>query len=257
MEVHHHSSHGHGEKKIKQYFIEFMMIFLAVSLGFLAESLREHLSDRNKESEYIGSMINNLKTDTLKLNHVVDYYAGNIRDIDSFLVNYSLLDKGFNVKSFIGITQIQAGYIDFIYTDPTMQQLKTAGGMRYIRNLGAIDSMMDYDTRVKSALINEGVLSRLYEEVHRQLRQLYRWQIVVPRLSGVKTHEQAVPVIAALEKERPDMLLTHDPARLGEFYNLIADYVKIQSLVRAEMKALKKQATRLIAYLRQAYHLKE
>jgi hypothetical protein len=257
MEVHHHSSHSHGDKKIKQYFIEFVMIFLAVSLGFLAESLREHLSDRSKETEYIGSMINNLKTDTLKLGHVVDYYVGNIRDMDSFLVNFSLLEKGFNSKSFIGISQVQAGYVDFIYTDPTMQQLKTAGGMRYIRNLGAIDSMMDYDTRVKSALINEGVLSRLYEEVHRQLRQLYRWQILVPRLSGLKTQQQVTPVIDALAKENPDMLLTHDPARLGEFYNLILDYVKIQNLMRAEMKALKKQATRLIAYLRLAYHIKD
>jgi cell division protein FtsB len=38
MEVHHHP---HVEKKnFKEYFLEFLMIFLAVTMGFFAESIR-------------------------------------------------------------------------------------------------------------------------------------------------------------------------------------------------------------------------
>jgi hypothetical protein len=52
MEVHHHP---HVEKKkFKEYFLEFLMIFLAVTLGFFAENIREHLSDRSKEKEYMS-----------------------------------------------------------------------------------------------------------------------------------------------------------------------------------------------------------
>jgi len=41
MEVHHHP---HVEKKsFKEYILEGIMIFIAVSMGFAAESLREHL----------------------------------------------------------------------------------------------------------------------------------------------------------------------------------------------------------------------
>ena len=40
MEVHHHASH-HGPKKWKEYITEFLMLFTAVTLGFLAENLRE------------------------------------------------------------------------------------------------------------------------------------------------------------------------------------------------------------------------
>ena len=49
MEVHHHP---HVEKKnFKEYFFEFVMIFLAVTMGFFAESLREHLiTTRKKKS---------------------------------------------------------------------------------------------------------------------------------------------------------------------------------------------------------------
>ena len=37
MEVHHHAHHGHEKKTWKNYFWEFLMLFLAVFCGFLAE----------------------------------------------------------------------------------------------------------------------------------------------------------------------------------------------------------------------------
>jgi len=40
MEVHHHPDLHHKPKKWKEYFLEFLMIFLAVTLGFFAESYR-------------------------------------------------------------------------------------------------------------------------------------------------------------------------------------------------------------------------
>jgi uncharacterized membrane protein len=43
MEVHHHP---HVEKKgLKEYFLEFLMIFLAVTMAFIGENMREQLCD--------------------------------------------------------------------------------------------------------------------------------------------------------------------------------------------------------------------
>ena len=72
MEVHHHSGSHEKKKKIKDYFLEFLMIFLAVTLGFLAESLRESISDKAKEREYIESLIQNLKDDTTGFNACIE-----------------------------------------------------------------------------------------------------------------------------------------------------------------------------------------
>ena len=55
MEVHHHPDIQHETKKWKEYFLEFLMIFLAVVLGFLSENIREHVTDRSKEKQYIVS----------------------------------------------------------------------------------------------------------------------------------------------------------------------------------------------------------
>jgi hypothetical protein len=49
MEVHHHPDLHHNRKHFREYFLEFLMIFLAVTMGFLAESLREHFGDKEKE----------------------------------------------------------------------------------------------------------------------------------------------------------------------------------------------------------------
>ena len=40
MEVHHHPHVA--KKNFKEYFLEFLMIFLAVTPGFVAENIREH-----------------------------------------------------------------------------------------------------------------------------------------------------------------------------------------------------------------------
>src|SRR5687767_7455701 len=42
MEVHHHAPHR-GRKSLKSYFWEFIMLFLAVFCGFLAEYQLEHV----------------------------------------------------------------------------------------------------------------------------------------------------------------------------------------------------------------------
>ena len=47
MEVHHHSHHP---KKWKEYITEFLMLFLAVSLGFFAENLREQQIEKHRDN---------------------------------------------------------------------------------------------------------------------------------------------------------------------------------------------------------------
>jgi hypothetical protein len=49
MEVHHHPRVE--KKNFKEYFLEFLMIFLAVTMGFFAENIREYFNDRHHRDE--------------------------------------------------------------------------------------------------------------------------------------------------------------------------------------------------------------
>ncbi len=48
MEVHHHG-HVHEKKKWKEYVFQFLMLFLAVFCGFLAEYQLEHVIENSRE----------------------------------------------------------------------------------------------------------------------------------------------------------------------------------------------------------------
>src|SRR6185437_4370995 len=65
MEVHHHPDLDQKKKNFKEYFLEFLMIFLAVTLGFFAEGLREHLVNIDKEKILMKSMLKDLEEDTV------------------------------------------------------------------------------------------------------------------------------------------------------------------------------------------------
>ena len=70
MEVH---AHTHtARKKWTHYFWEFLMLFLAVFCGFLAENQREHFVEHNREKQYMRSLMEDLETDTVELHAAMD-----------------------------------------------------------------------------------------------------------------------------------------------------------------------------------------
>lgn len=64
MEVHHHTHHP---RKFKEYLQEFLMLFFAVSLGFMSEYYLEYRAERHKEHDYINSMALDLKSDSVEM----------------------------------------------------------------------------------------------------------------------------------------------------------------------------------------------
>ena len=50
---------------MRKHFIEFVLIFSAIVLGFFAENLREYYTDKASEKEFIISLAENLKADSV------------------------------------------------------------------------------------------------------------------------------------------------------------------------------------------------
>jgi len=162
MEVHAHShtpadpdSHR-GRKKWTHYLWEFLMLFLAVFCGFLAENQREHLVEHKREKQYIRSLIRDVKTDTIQMGQWLIQYATLRTNCDSVLKFFSTSSTFPDVWA-RNLFAILHGFPDFIYTDQTMQQLKNAGGLLLIRDEGARDSIAAYDAAVRDILIEETV----------------------------------------------------------------------------------------------------
>ena len=70
MEVH-HPHHPTHKKKWTEYLLEFLMLFLAVFLGFIAENLREISVEKHRAKEYMHSLIEDLEADTSNIQSTI------------------------------------------------------------------------------------------------------------------------------------------------------------------------------------------
>ena len=83
MEVH---AHTHtARKKWTHYFWEFFMLFLAVFCGFLAEYQLEHKIEKDREKQYMRSMIEDLKSDSAMLISNIEQRQSRIMMMDSLV----------------------------------------------------------------------------------------------------------------------------------------------------------------------------
>ncbi len=81
MEVHHHPE---VEKKgFKEYILEGLMIFLAVTMGFFAESLRENITNNEHVKQLSVQLVHDLKSDTLFLQKEIGYESILVKKNDS------------------------------------------------------------------------------------------------------------------------------------------------------------------------------
>lgn len=61
-----------NNKSFKSYLYEFLVLFVAVFMGFLAENFRENLSEKKQERTLIRSLWNDLNTDVARLSELIE-----------------------------------------------------------------------------------------------------------------------------------------------------------------------------------------
>ena len=145
MEVHHHPDIHHKRKKFKEYIIEFIMIFLAVTLGFFAEALRENISERSRAKEYALMLLKDVISDTIELHTTMARYQSYISSIDTLKqLRRSEKDKMTDVDFFYYCSPVfLAGRMPF--NDATLQQVKNSGNLRLFHSLKLKEKISDYD----------------------------------------------------------------------------------------------------------------
>ena len=153
MEVHHH--HGHAShKNWKQYFWEFLMLFLAVFCGFVAEYQLEHTIEHQREKKYAASMKDDLVRDTADLSNDIKMWGTQITRVDTILQELDKPEKARNAITLYRCLSLMRRYNAFEYHDRTIEQLKNAGFFRLFRKKIVADTIMEYDALVRGTLQN-------------------------------------------------------------------------------------------------------
>ncbi len=152
MEVHHHTHSAHGKKNWRSYFWEFLMLFLAVFCGFLAENQREHMIEHQREKKYIHALTSDLEADISRLKTIIQLRNERALLLDSFitLLNSKEALQHSNYLYYYNSFATRGVAFRFTPVDGTMQQLKNAGNLRLVRKSVISDSIISYDVFVRA-----------------------------------------------------------------------------------------------------------
>jgi hypothetical protein len=154
MEVHHHAhnpAEPHHKKTRKAYFWEFLMLFLAVFCGSIAEYQLEHKIERERGKQYVLSMIEDLASDSVKINKSLEFCRKQQAGIDSLslLLNNTTFSDTDIIKAYQLMFNNTVNISLVNFSKRTISQLKNSGGMRLIPNKKSADEITKYSEMVE------------------------------------------------------------------------------------------------------------
>jgi len=170
MEVHAHSHTA--RKKWTHYFWEFLMLFLAVSLGFYAENTRETILHKKEVKTQLNSMLSDLQSDISLFDSVTSRNSFGAEMADS-LVELLHSDISNTTKIYFAAQFItyNGGY--YYSNAKPFGQWKAAGLLRYSKKKDLLDSIGSYYASFQW-LANQIDLLRLkLDEVHKGNTRLF------------------------------------------------------------------------------------
>jgi hypothetical protein len=156
---------GPGKRRNwKSYVFEFFMLFLAVFCGFLAEWQLEQMVENKREVKYMRSMVNDLEADIRQSGELVAELDTKLAQMDTLIGLLADTAVVHDSRRAAKLWFHTAGFTDFIYTDGTIQQLKSSGSLRLVRKDNVADSIMAFDRGVRTLLIHQQMLNDLTVE---------------------------------------------------------------------------------------------
>ena len=245
MEVHHHG-HVHEKKKWKEYLFQFLMLFLAVFCGFLAEYQLEHVIEQNKEKQYIESMIQNLKTDTASLSRTINSNIRKEAAWDSLLsVAKEDLSNPVTTRKFYSYFIKGASTPIFRTTDATIIQLKNSGNFRLIRTIEVSDSILNYDRWNQTIVNHNEIFSDQNDEI---------WDAAYPIMQGwIMADTNYMKEREFKQIELPPLVNNNQQKQI--FFGKVARGILITRVNRSLLIQHKMRAERLISFLGKKYHI--
>jgi len=237
MEVHKHPHHVSHKKKWNEYLLEFFMLFLAVFLGFVAENQREHIVEHEREKTYVARLLLDLRGDSAIFHSRILQFEQRQKDQAHFfktMSNANCTDSAM-VSSFLAL--VHSWNPEF--TTATYNQMKTSGGLRYIRNDEVTTELQKY---------YDVLLPRIDREVI-DLRKVFT-DLILPYMVNhfrFQDYQDSLPIQYTILKRTKDSD--------QESINIMGAYGAGWDTVYELHKSGLKETQKLIELMKRVYHI--
>jgi hypothetical protein len=249
MEVHKHPHQVMHKKTFGGYLLEFFMLFLAVFLGFIAENTREHIVERQREKEYMASLLSDLSSDTASINYGLPRKAGKILAIDSMFRFFISNKDASAIPGRLFKTLRRTTWDQRIDRNTIIiSQLKNAGNMRLVHKKNVADSIAAYDMLWIICDLYRDAYSSYSEQSNHYANKMVNPDDMLPYYLTNTTQ--------AIVNNIPDSLVIHiDRSELKQQLNfMMQQKVSIYQQL-ALYERLRASAERLISLIRKEYRL--
>ena len=250
MEVHHHPQLHHQLKPWKEYLLEGLMIFFAVTLGFIAENIREHLIEKEKEKQYIQSMIKDIRQDTADFRQVVDINTFSCNLIDTLITLLTNKERSAETARMYYLARtIPFNDQGILCHNKTFEQLKSSGGLRLIHDAAVLENISSYYENIR--WLETGPGNMQFENRH----DLF---LFTDKLFKAEVFQQMVhssnPFIPNMPEGNPP-LQSNNPDVINSVCTRYHYMYATKKVVINQTGSLINQATELIQLLQKEYRL--
>jgi len=240
MEVHQHTHTA--RKKWSHYFWEFLMLFLAVFCGFLAEYQLEHKIEKDRAKELAGSLYNDIKKDTVDLNTIITNFASpKLSHIDSLLGILKNKHQG-NDTSF----SVHAAWLVFVNNftrnNGTYEQMKNSGSLRYFRQ-DFIIMLHEY----------ENIWGRIKLRETAEMEKIE--QRTIPFVQEIINYEFVHAILNGLPFPENSYVNLKDQATIDRMINKTIEIKTVTLRRKVLYNQLKQKAIEILRVLKVKYHL--
>lgn len=230
------------QRSFRGFIYEVFVVFIAVTLGFLADNYRESLADRKKERLYAGNLVRDLKRDTTILSELIISNQRKQILLDSFVMfRYLDFNKAIHLKTFYRKAWGTEMYLVRLFrsNQATLYQLKSTGELPLMRQEDITEEILEYDLSFQSMLEGEKYYVNHTEETWRIMYQL------TPDLNRA----------IAWDSDAYDPPRIVDAKKLDLFFNLSQDLSWTIRGYIGRLESQKELASDLIKLLKERYHL--
>jgi hypothetical protein len=228
------------------------MIFLAVTLGFLAENLREHIKNKNEVHENMQSVLADLKSDVSHFNSVIDVNTYSYTLADSLV---SLLHNNIsNTPQIYFHARSVTSNINYFYTNSkTFDQMKASGVLKLVRPRKLLDSLGLYYVTFQFLSKQDDIVRLKLDAVHKGNNLLFDAYVFSQMKVGYDSVNRSHTIVQ-LPSGQPPLLSTDyktvNSVALNYYY--LGAALKFDCVIAQRQKQL---AIRLIELIKKEYQL--
>jgi len=163
MEVHHHPQLEHKPKPWKEYLLEGLMIFVAVLMGFIAENIRESITEHKRATEFAQSYYGDIKKDTAQINKAIRLSNHKMSAIDSAVsvLHQPSSSRGDTVIAYKAI--VASAVSPFEPSSGNLESIKTSGAVRNFKQK-MINLMNEYDLQARGVIRRDEIAQKFNTE---------------------------------------------------------------------------------------------